>query len=168
MDEKLRFKTVETEDIDFLKEMLFEAVYWRSLGQGSAPSFESGLNAEGVLTSVLEWGTGRGDFGIIAIRDSHKIGAVWIRLYEQNKSIRGFIDETIPVLVIGIKQGYRKNGVGTELLQVLFREAMAKGIESISLMVSEDNNALSLYKKVGFEIIKKVDDSFLMLKNLQS
>ena len=108
----------------------------------------------------------KGVLGLIALNGSDMIGAAWIRLYQKNNSIRGFIKETVPVLVIGIKKEYRNKGIGTEILHLLFEKATGKGIKSISLMVSEDNEAFKLYEKVGFELKEKHDDSLLMIKKL--
>lgn len=160
------YRVVNAGDVAFMKEMLYEAVYWRSLKQGKAPSMEEGLKADGVMTSVLQWGTRDQDLGIIALEGSERIGAVWIRCYTENNSIRGFINERIPVLVIGIRREFRNQGLGTRILEELFQEAKDRGISGISLMVSEDNEALNLYEKTGFSLQERVDDSLLMLKEL--
>jgi ribosomal protein S18 acetylase RimI-like enzyme len=164
LENKITFRIADSEDINYLKEMLFEAVYWRSIMQGNAPNYEEGLKAEGVMNSLIDWGNRKQDLGLVALNGSNMIGAAWIRHYQKNNSIRGFINESVPVLVIGIKNEYRNKGIGTEILNLLIEKATGKGIKSISLMVSEDNEAFKLYKKVGFELLEKHDDSMLMIK----
>lgn len=166
MENRITYKTAAKEDSEFLKEMLFEAVYWRSIKQGNAPNFEAGLKAEGVMNALIGWGTRGHDLGIIASNGSAMVGAAWIRYYRKSNSIRGFITESIPVLVIGIKKDYRNIGIGTELLQLLCEKAAEKGIKSISLMVSEDNEACKLYNREGFIRKEKQNDSLLMIKKL--
>ncbi|MBF9018814.1 MULTISPECIES: bifunctional helix-turn-helix transcriptional regulator/GNAT family N-acetyltransferase [unclassified Oceanispirochaeta] len=165
MENKITFRVADSEDIHYLKEMLFEAVYWRSIKQGNAPNFEEGLKAEGVMNSLIDWGKRKQDLGLIALNGSNQIGAAWIRYYQKSNSIRGFIEDSVPVLVIGIKNEYRNKGIGTEILNLLIEKAKGKCINSISLMVSEDNEAYKLYRKVGFELKEKHGDSLLMIMN---
>lgn len=166
MEKEIIYRRALPKDIEFLKNMLYEAVYWRSIKQNKAPDIDEGLTADGVMNALHNWGKGTLDLGIIADSGAELLGAAWIRYYNSSNSIRGFIDESIPVLVIGIAEEYRNRGIGTDILETLFDRAASEGIQSISLMVSEDNDAFNLYRKVGFEIKNKDADSFLMVKEL--
>lgn len=54
---------------------------------------------------------------------------------------------------IALYQKYTGRGIGKVMLEKLFMAAREKGIEQIELEVVADNvHALSLYKKLGFEI----------------
>lgn len=49
---------------------------------------------------------------------------------------------------------FRRRGIGTELLELLKNEAIARGIDSLYLEVRRSNEgARSLYEKAGFEVI---------------
>lgn len=64
----------------------------------------------------------------------------------------------VAVLGIAIRNGFRHVGIGTELMNASFEWARENGIEKICLEVfSTNNNAISLYRKLGFEVegIKK-------------
>ena len=56
-------------------------------------------------------------------------------------------------ITIGIIPEYRGKGVGKQLMQSAIDAAKAKGLTRLELIVREENvNAVSLYKKMGFEI----------------
>ncbi|MGC8663769.1 MAG: GNAT family N-acetyltransferase [Thermoplasmata archaeon] len=90
-----------------------------------------------------------------------------ILVADHNKKIVGVLTLTkesfrknnhVAVLGIAIRYGFRHLGIGTSLMQTSFEWARKKGIEKICLEVfSTNTNAISLYKKLGFEVegIKK-------------
>ncbi len=54
---------------------------------------------------------------------------------------------------------YRGHGIGRRLLQKGIREMELNSVGCISLFVAVDNlPAISLYRKMGFNVIRKVDD----------
>lgn len=64
----------------------------------------------------------------------------------------------VAVLGIAIRNDFRHVGIGTALMNTSFEWARENGIEKICLEVfSTNNNAISLYRKLGFEVegIKK-------------
>ncbi len=64
----------------------------------------------------------------------------------------------VAVLGIAIRNGFRHMGIGTAMMNSSFEWARDMGIEKICLEVfSTNQNAISLYRKLGFEIegIKK-------------
>jgi len=74
------------------------------------------------------------------------------------------VDENAPDLAIAIKSEYRGKGIGTQLLKNLIRTLKENDFTAISLSVDERNNALRLYKQLGFEIIKyDIGESPVML-----
>ena len=97
-----------------MRKMLYEAVYWRA--HPNKPPFEKGLASPGVNNALENWGEKEGDTGVIALVDSNPAGAAWYRYYKENNAIRGFIDETIPVIVIAVHNDYRRQGIGEKLL----------------------------------------------------
>jgi len=64
------------------------------------------------------------------------------------------VDENTSDLAIAIKAEYRGKGIGTQLLKNLIRKLKENDFTAISMSVDERNNALRLYKRLGFEIIK--------------
>ena len=74
-----------------------------------------------------------------------------------DKEILGYIEyndiyETIDIVNVFVKENKRGKGIGEKLLTFLIKENKDK--KNITLEVSKENNpALNLYKKVGFEIV---------------
>jgi len=53
---------------------------------------------------------------------------------------------------VSVLKDFWGNGIGVELIQILFEWAKENGITKINLKVKEDNTrAISLYRKLGFE-----------------
>jgi ribosomal protein S18 acetylase RimI-like enzyme len=148
----------------FMKEMLYEAVFWRP--NPNKPSFEEGLAAPGVRNALVDWKERDGDIAVIALVDSLPAGAAWYRFYTDDNSIRGYIEETIPALVIAVHRDYRRQGIGEKLIDWLIDHASTHNLHKISLMVSKDNHAIHLYRKCGFLEYADEGDSLLMLRKI--
>jgi len=151
-------------DMPFLKEMLYEAVFWRP--NPNKPSFEDGFSNPGVSNALVGWGERDGDIAVIALVDSIPAGAAWYRFYTDDNSIRGYINETIPAIAIAVHKNYRRQGIGEKMMAWLIDHASKHSIIEISLMVSKDNHAVNLYRKCGFLEYADKGDSILMLRKL--
>lgn len=78
---------------------------------------------------------------IVAILNNEIVGFAGVKV---------LLDEA-DIMNIVIKKDYRKKGIGTLLLQELIN--IASNLNYITLEVNEENNpAINLYKKFGFEI----------------
>ena len=75
----------------------------------------------------------------------------------------GHIDNTTPSLAMSVFKEYRGFGIGTALLKELISILKSKGYARISLSVQKDNYAVKMYQKVGFTILKEVDDEYIMV-----
>jgi ribosomal protein S18 acetylase RimI-like enzyme len=148
----------------FMREMLYEAVYWRP--DPEKPSFEEGLAAPGVTNALVDWGKRDGDVAVIAFVDSTPAGAAWYRFYTDDNLIRGYIEETIPTLVLAVHTDYRRLGIGERMIKWLIDHAFKHDIQGISLMVSKDNHAINLYRRCGFREYADRGDSLLMLRTI--
>ena len=143
-----------------MSEMLYEAVFWRP--NSNKPELEEGLAAPGVSNALVYWGERAGDTAVIACVDTMPAGAAWYRFFSDDNNIRGYINETIPVIVIAVHQNYRRQGIGKKMIEWLIAEASKHDIQELSLMVSKDNHALKLYRKCGFVAYADQGDSLLM------
>ena len=76
------------------------------------------------------------------------------------------IDESIPVLAIGVHPDYRHQGIGKKMIEWLVDYAMNRGIQKVSLMVSKDNYAINLYRQCGFAEYADKGDSVIMLREI--
>lgn len=104
---------------------------------------------------------------MVAASGTILLGAAWYRLWTPENNIRGFFDETTPVVVVGVRSDYRRQGVGTSLVGWLIDRARKQSVRRLSLMVSRDNHAMGLYAKLGFREHADVGDSVLMVRDMQ-
>jgi len=162
----LLFRGATVDDLSFLREMLYEAVYWRSISNEDNPPFDEGLAAPSVSHALDDWGEREGDAAIIAVFDSSPVGAAWYRSYRTSNAIRGYVDDITPVLVLAVARDYRQRGIGTTLLTCLMDRASERGVRRLSLMVSNDNHALALYEKCGFQVYANEGNSRLMVRHV--
>ena len=135
-------------DVPFLREMLYEAVFWRA--SANKPSFEGGLAYPEVSKSLADWGGRDGDTGVVATINSIPIGAAWYRYWTDENFINGYIDENTPVLVIAVHSDYRRQGIGGKMIDWLIYYASEHSVQKISLSVSKDNYAIHLLNNVAF------------------
>ena len=151
-------------DIPFLREMLYEAVFWRA--SVNKPSFEEGLAYPDVSKSLADWGERDGDTAVVATINSIPIGASWYRFWTDDNFINGYIDEITPVLVIGVHSDYRHQGIGGKMIDWLIDQASKHSIQNMSLSVSKDNYALNLYRQQGFLEYADKGDAFIMVRKI--
>jgi GNAT superfamily N-acetyltransferase len=139
-----------SDDAEFLREMLFEAAYWRP---GKArPSLEEGLARLDLVKVLAGWGR-PGDLAMVATDGlGDRIGAAWMRLWTEGDHTHGFVDEVTPELGIGVRRDFRRHGVGTALLLALLGRAREDGVPRVSLSVEIENVARLLYERFGFRL----------------
>jgi ribosomal protein S18 acetylase RimI-like enzyme len=151
-------------DVPFLREMLYEAVCWRSL-QPHPPREE--VLAEPELAKLLSgWGR-NGDTAVVAEwEDGAPIGAAWYRFWTTANHSYGFVDADTPELGIAVRQEMRQRGIGTALLTALLEQARRSTIAQISLSVEPENHSRRLYEKLGFKRVGTSGTSWTMLLKL--
>lgn len=157
-------RTAEKHDLDFLRRMLYEAVFWRRIK--TPPPLEEALQLPEVAMALEAWGEREGDLGIVAWVGGVPVGAAWVRFWSEDLQIRGYCDPQAPVLVIGVDSAWRGRGIGTRMMEALLKQAADRGITRISLAVSKDNPAMELYPKTGF--VQHIDkgDWLVMVKEI--
>lgn len=154
----LVIRRTRPEDAEFLREMLFEAVFWRAPTPARAPgraatprpTLEEALARPELAKVLADWGR-FGDLAMVATDgQGERIGAAWMRLWTRNDHLAGFIDERTPELGIGVRKEFRRHGVGTALLLALLGRAREDGVPRVSLSVEIENVARLLYERFGF------------------
>jgi len=148
----------DSQDVPFLRDMLRHAYYWRM----TAPDDELP-----VYRYVEAWGR-PGDRAVIAIDDFQRVGAGWYRLFRAGRPGYGFVDEATPELSVAVVPSRRGRGFGGALLGALVAQAKKDGFSALSLSVEQENPAVSLYERYGFEKVQEVDDTYTMLAKLTS
>lgn len=94
------------------------------------------------------------------------VGGVWTRISAGKVKGYGNIDNETPEFVISLFKEYRNKGIGKNLMNKMINCLLEKGYKQASLSVSKNNYAVKLYEKVGFKIIKKQENDYLMLLEL--
>lgn len=150
----LVIRRTRQDDTQFLREMAFEAVYWRP--SAARPALEEGLAQPELVRALAGWGR-PGDLALMATDGGgERIGAAWMRLWKTDDHLRGFVDERTPELGIGVRKEFRRHGVGTALLLALLGRAREDGVPQVSLSVEIENVARLLYERFGF-VLHSVD-----------
>lgn len=158
----ITYRTYKPEDYQFLREMIFEAVFW-SRNPEDRPSLEEGLSYDYTKFVLEDFGLRTGDLPIIAIVDGKRTGAAFIRYWNDETHIRGYLSEEVPVLAIAVAEEFRCNGIASGLMSSIKSSALENDIYEISLCVTKDNIAFGLYEKSAFKIVEEVDSSYNML-----
>lgn len=162
-DQFIEIKVGDGSERSFLKEMLFEAAYWRP-GQ-EQPSLETGLARPDLVFLLEDWGRD-GDAAVLAVTpEAQPVGAAWYRFWSPEQHSYGFVSPKIPEMAIAIRAAFRCQGIGHRIMEELLTLAAVRGIEKVSLSVEVDNPALKLYRNHGFEIIARVGNSWTMVAN---
>ncbi len=89
-------------------------------------------------------------------------------MLDADKSGYGYYKSSFSELMISIDFNHRQKGIGNQLMIGFLDRLSEIGREGVSLSVSYGNNAIHLYEKFGFEVVKCRDDDILMIKILKS
>ena len=159
----MRIRKIEPEEISFLQEMLYEAIFVEE-GQEKLP--QSIIKEPSLWSYIDQFGKQHCDLCFVAEKEEKLIGAVWGRLFPQEQKGYGYINDEIPELSIAIKEEERGKQWGTKLMSSIMKEYKMLGMEALSLSVDKKNKAFHLYQKLGFKIYSETDKSVTMKKIL--
>lgn len=160
----LSLRPISDDDLAFVKQMLYEAAFWR--GGPDASTSDEALQRPDLARYVDDWGR-PGDRGLIARVSEVPAGAVWVRLFDDADHGYGYIDDETPELSIAVAEEHRRCGIGRSLLTAMLAQACLDGVARVSLSVEKDNPARSLYPNVGFVPTGTVGDAVTMVRSLR-
>ncbi|QHS23455.1 GNAT family N-acetyltransferase [Virgibacillus sp. MSP4-1] len=150
-------------DVDFLWEMLYQAIF---VPEGEQKPSREILSQPDISKYLDNWGR-HGDEAYIATDlNNEPVGAIWIRLFDDYNNTFGYIDSSIPVLSMAVAPEFRGRGIGTLFLGEMMKKAKKSGFISLSLSVDLDNPAFRLYKRYGFKKVGINGTSYDMKVNL--
>jgi ribosomal protein S18 acetylase RimI-like enzyme len=143
----MKIRLGSSQDLPFLEGMLFEATFWRPVGD--RPTFQEFISEPHFRKLLAGWGR-PGDTALVAQGENAYLGAAWYRLWTDQDHSYGYVRPDIPELGLAVGREHRSRGVGRALLEGIIQEAQTQGIHSLSLSVDPSNNARKLYESVGF------------------
>jgi GNAT superfamily N-acetyltransferase len=159
-------------DLPFLREMLYEAAFWRpetgdqrEAGGSPRPSVDEAVATPALALYLDAWGRA-GDRALLARQGALPLGAVWYRLFTADRPGYGYVDDETPEVSIGVRASERGKGVGAALLAAVLAQAALDGHRRLSLSVEPDNPALRLYERLGFARHELDDGAWTMLAQL--
>lgn len=90
---------------------------------------------------------------------------VWFSIAWLNAQPAGFalarvVADEAELLLIGIAPAFRRQGVGTALMQSIVADARERGATTLHLEVRANNDAVALYQAQGFEKIGERRDYY--------
>jgi GNAT superfamily N-acetyltransferase len=136
-------RAATAEDQAFVTEMQYEAFF---VPPGTEPFPRTVLDEPAIRPYHVDFGSGPGDVGVVAVADGRPLGAAWVR------QVRGygFVDDRTPELGIAVVADRRGEGIGMALLTKLFER-----VPRCSLSCDDRNPAIRLYEVFAFEVERR-------------
>jgi ribosomal protein S18 acetylase RimI-like enzyme len=156
---KYNIRPLKPTEYNILDIFLYEAIF---IPDGVQPPPRDIIKLPELQVYVEDFGSRRGDICLAAEVNGKIVGAVWTRIMNDY----GHIDDDTPSLAMSLIKEYRGLGIGTALLSQMLDELTANGFKSVSLSVQKMNYAYRLYKKLGFTVVRKTEEEYIMLRKL--
>lgn len=150
-------------DLPFVREMLYEAAFWPDTTD--APPLDTALGEPELAIYVQAWGR-HGDDGLIARVGCRRVGAVWVRTFDDTNHGYGYVDESTPELSIAVVDEHRGCGIGRCLMAAMLVQLRLQGNGQVSLSVETDNPARLLYESMGFTRLQAAGGAVTMVRSL--
>ena len=143
-----------------LKDFLYEAIY---IPEGVDFPKRTTIEQPELQIYISEFGN-KDDNALVAEVDGKIIGAVWTRIMNDY----GHIDDETPSFAISLYKEFRGLGIGTDMMNQMLILLKNKGYKQASLSVQQANYAVKMYQQVGFEIIDKNEEEYIMRCSLNN
>ncbi|MDD2481987.1 MAG: GNAT family N-acetyltransferase [Lutispora sp.] len=151
-------RDLKSNEYKVLEGFLYEAIY---IPEGVDLPPRNIINQPELQIYINEFGK-EDDNALVAEVDGKIIGAVWTRIMNDY----GHIDDDTPSFAISLYKEYRGLGIGTEMMKQMIAILKKKGYKKASLAVQQANYAIKMYRQVGFEIVDKNEEEYIMVCNL--
>lgn len=152
-------RALRNDEISLLKEFLYEAIF---IPEGVTPPPRDIVEKPELRVYTDDFGTRQGDNCLVTVIDHQIVGAVWTRIMDDY----GHMDDDTPSFAISLYKDYRSQGIGTRLMKEMLSLLKMQGFKKASLAVQKANYAVRMYEKVGFHIVDKNDEEYIMVCEL--
>ena len=161
---KCKVRAMRESDYACLPEFLYQAIF---IPEGAAVPPREIIDDPQIFVYIKAFGSQTGDLGVVAEQGGQVVGAAWTRIIPAF----GHINDDIPELAISILPNFRGYGIGSKMLNRLFKVLRDNGYTRTSLSVQKDNPAVRFYERLGYRITEeKLDhvghEDFIMIKDL--
>ena len=155
---QVKIRTLRDDEKDLLTTFLYEAIF---VPEGAAPPREI-IEKPELRVYTDDFGSRKGDNGLVAVIDHQVVGAVWTRIMDDY----GHVDDETPSFAIALYPAYRGQGIGTAMMKAMLALLKNQGYRQGSLAVQKANDAVKLYRDVGFEIVDENAEEYIMVCTL--
>lgn len=152
-------RVMTPEEYPLLEDFLYLAIH---IPPGQEPPPREVLDSPALQVYIRGFGQGKTDRAMVAEIDGKSVGAAWARIMGDY----GHVDNATPSLAVAVAEPYRGQGIGGELLRALLGALKQAGYRRASLSVQKENPAVSLYKRLGFQILRESGAEYIMIKAL--
>ena len=152
-------REIKKDEYCLLNDFLYEAIF---IPDGVSAPPKDIIQKPELQVYVSEFGKRSGDYALVAESEDKVIGAVWVRIMNDY----GHIDDETPSFAISLYKEYRNLGIGTALMRAMLEKLRNEGYKKASLAVQKENYAVKMYIKVGFEIVDRNNEEYIMLCRL--
>jgi ribosomal protein S18 acetylase RimI-like enzyme len=163
MSRSVSVRDASAEDVDFLRQMLYEAVYWKP--DRPRPAEADAFENRELAKLLAGWGRS-GDAGVVAELQpgSTRVAAAWYRYWTDDEHSYGYVDPQTPEAVCAVAPAQRGRGLGLLVMRELINRARRAGVSRMSLSVEQENEAaLRLYRRLGFRTYTHGADTYTMI-----
>ena len=158
----MEIRPIAHNELEFLFDLVYEAAY---IPEGMERPPKSFVYEPQVSRYVENFGRD-GDVAFVLVDKSALVGGIWCRLFSEECSGYGFVDESTPELGMAVFDPHRGQGFGTQLMHTLIESLSDAGFGQVSLSVDKRNPALRLYERFGFEAVRERGNAITMMKRL--
>ena len=155
-------RAIKHSEIRLLEDFIYEAIFQRD-ETNLLP--RDVINQPEIRVFIEDFGK-PDDLCLVADVEGEIVGAVWTRILCGEAKGFGNIDDRTPEFAISLYKEYRNKGIGTALMKSMLQLLKERGYKRTSLAVQKDNYAVRMYKNVGFEIMKDLEEEYVMVHNL--
>ena len=157
---ELTIRPIRREEFPLLADFLYDAIY-RS--DPSSPLPRQIVEHPSLRIYIADFGTLPDDRCLVAQAEGHVVGMVWVRCIRAY----GYIGEGIPEFVLSVATPCRGRGIGTRLMREMLQRLSAAGYPEAAFS-QRWNPAVRLYRRLGFRIVKRTPEEYIMAYDLRN